>query len=94
VLFFVFPFCERRIVMTQTDLDRAVARVTGEPVATIAQRGFSLCRARPPKHRPATKEMALANDWHSSAGLPTQFGIRRVWDGQGVPSTAPIGVSR
>jgi hypothetical protein len=33
--------------MTQVQLDRAVARATGETVDTIQSRGFIFCSARP-----------------------------------------------
>jgi hypothetical protein len=37
--------------MTQADLNRAVARVTGESLATIQRRGFSPVMPPPPCHR-------------------------------------------
>jgi len=42
--------------MTQTELDRHIARITGESVATIRQRGFTTLRPIPsePDHRPLT----------------------------------------
>ena len=42
--------------MTQTELDRAVAEATGETVATIAQRGFSLLTAGPVEREPLTMD--------------------------------------
>jgi hypothetical protein len=45
--------------MTQAELNRAVAAATGETVATIAQRGFSLLTAGPVEREP------LAMDWDS-----------------------------
>jgi hypothetical protein len=43
-------------LMTQHQLDRAVARATGETVETIQHRGFSFCAARPvlprTRHKP------------------------------------------
>jgi len=42
--------------MTQSELDRQIAHVTGESVATIKQRGFSTLRPIPsePDRRPMT----------------------------------------
>jgi len=42
--------------MLQTELDRHVARITGESVTTIKQRGFSTLRPMPgePDRRPLT----------------------------------------
>ena len=44
--------------MTQTELDRHIARITGESVATIRQRGFTTLRPIPsePDRRPLTVE--------------------------------------
>ena len=38
--------------MTQHDLDRAVARATGEPLSTIHQRGFGLLTSQPVEREP------------------------------------------
>jgi hypothetical protein len=37
-----FSFLDRRNSMTQTQLNRAVARATGESLNTVARRGFSI----------------------------------------------------
>lgn len=38
--------------MTQADLNRAVARATGESVSTISGRGFVLLTAKPTEREP------------------------------------------
>ena len=43
--------------MTQAELNRAVARATGETVKTIADRGFVLLEPAPDDHEP------LVVDW-------------------------------
>lgn len=39
--------------MTQRELEQAVARVTGETLAEIRRRGFSLLKGPGPKSKPA-----------------------------------------
>ena len=49
--------------MTQQELNRHVARITGESMATIKQRGFSTLRPVPsePDRRPLTVEWDQAD---------------------------------
>jgi hypothetical protein len=43
--------------MTQTEIDRAVARVTGENVGTIIRRGFSIADPAQPDYDPEPSEV-------------------------------------
>ena len=45
--------------MIQTEIDRAVARVTGENVGTIIRRGFSIADPAQPDYDPEPGEVEL-----------------------------------
>ncbi len=50
--------------MTQAELNSAIARVTGEPVAVVSELGFQLADPLYPDYDPETRQ-PLMLDWDS-----------------------------
>jgi len=64
--------------MTQRDLERQVARATGESLRTVTRRGFSVVELEAPRFDPEPNRPPQVVDWDAVAALRSStFASRR-----------------